>query len=90
MYVKANLSVEQFEIIRHSNKKNYIHVIQYCKKKKTKKDCYPNKDSYIVTVTSAEVKELMNHTTVRLLTYVKDIIETMNEEDTNTLILISK
>lgn len=89
MYVEADLFRRQYEIIRQSNKKLYpcYTILQ-----KAKMDCYPNKKSYRVTATCAEInlQDLLNLTTTRLLLYLQKIVQTISEEDNNILMLICK
>lgn len=89
MFVEADLSRRQYEIIRSSNKKLYpcYSVLQ-----KAKHECYPQKESYRVTETCAEIKlqHLLNHTVTRLLTYLQEILTDLTQEERNTLELICK
>lgn len=52
MFVEADLSRRQYEIIRSASKELYPY---YSVLKKAKRDCYPPKESYKVTETCAEV-----------------------------------
>ena len=89
MFVEADLSRKQYEIIRNSNKKFYpcYSILQ-----KEKRKCYPQQESYRVTETCAEVKlqHLLNHTVTRLLTYLQDILIDLTQEERDTFELISK
>lgn len=61
MFVEANLSQKQYEIIRSTAKGVFPC---YSLLQKEKKKCYPDKESYIVTETLAEtnLQSLLNHT----------------------------
>lgn len=89
MFVEADLSRKQYEIIRNTNKKYYpcYSLIQ-----KEKINCYPPKSSITVTETIAEVnlQDLLNHTVTRLLTYLKEILSHLTEEELSALNLIYK
>lgn len=89
MFVEANLSRRQYEIIRHSHKKMYP---SYTLLQQEKNNCYPNKDSYRVTDTNAEVQlqHLMDHTVTRLLQYLEEVRETLSDVERCTLLLICK
>lgn len=73
MFVKADLSKRQYEIIRSTNKKLYPY---YSWLQKTKMDCYPDKELYKITATSAEIKlqNLLNHTIIRLMLHLEEVI----------------
>lgn len=53
------------------------------------KNYYRNKDSYKVTETSAELQleRLLDHTIARLLHYLKEVLETMNDDERYALLL---
>lgn len=89
MFVEADLSRKQYEIIRNSNKKYYpcYSLIQ-----KEKLKCYPSKSSITVTEKIAEVnlQDLLNHTVTRLLTYLKENLSNLSEEELGSLELIYK
>lgn len=89
MIVEAGLTRRQYNIIRATNKKIYpcYSLIQ-----KTKLECYPDVSAYRVTETCAEVKvdSLLEHTNKRLLTYLKDVVSVLKEDEKNNLCLISK
>lgn len=89
MFVEANLSRRQYEIIRTSDKKLFP---RYAILQKAKEDCYPIRESYTVTATCAEVnlQDLLNHTIERLTLYLQEVIENLSNEDRNTLQLICK
>jgi len=89
MFVEAGLCRRQYEIIRSTNKKldPLYSVLQ-----KAKMDCYPDKESYHVTDTCAEIKlqNLLDHTITRLLTHLREVMQTLNEKESNSLMLICK
>ncbi|XP_069685850.1 uncharacterized protein [Periplaneta americana] len=89
MFVEAGLSRRQYEIVRASDKTLYpcYSVLQ-----KAKKDCYPVPESYQVTATCAEInlQDLLNHTVARLLLYLQEVVQTLSEDECNTLELITK
>ena len=89
IFVNANLSRAQYNIIRESSKDIYpcYSLIQQAKKM-----CYPKEEFIDVTETKAEVKlqALLDHTIVRLSMYLDDILEVFSEAERNNLQLISK
>lgn len=89
IFVEADLSRRQYEIIRSASKKIYP---SYSILQKAKSDCYPPKESYDVTETCAQLnlQDLLNHTATRLLTYLDDVINNLSLEESNSLELISK
>lgn len=89
MFVEADLSRRQYEIIRSTNKKLYPC---YKMLQKAKINCYPDKESYQVTDTCAEInlQNLLDHTVTRLLTHLEGVIQTLSEEEGNALVLTCK
>lgn len=89
MFTEAGLTRAQYERIRETNKSFFpcYSVLQ-----KAKKDCYPVPEAYTVTATCAEVKlqELMDHTASRIILHIKEPLQFLNEEEKQSLILISK
>lgn len=89
IFVEANLSRRQYEIIRTNDKKLYpcYSILQ-----RAKKDCYPIRESYKIIATCAEInlQDLLNHTIERLTLYLQEILQNLNNEDRNTLELIYK
>ncbi|CAH0563012.1 unnamed protein product [Brassicogethes aeneus] len=89
MFVEAGLTRTQYEIIRSTNKKMFpcYTILQ-----KAKKNCYPIKESYRITATSAEInlQDLLNHTTSRLILYLKEVVDTLNKKDKQQMQLICK
>lgn len=89
IFVEANLSRKQYEVVRTSDKKLFpcYSILQ-----KAKKQCYPIPESYTVTETLAEVnlQNLLNHTAERLLLYLDEVLATLNENECRSLELVSK
>lgn len=88
MFVKANLTMAQYEIIRNTtgNLPCYSILQQH------KKTCYPAKESFHVTEDSAEVKlqAVIDHTAERLLKHLGEVLNTLKDDDCNTLQMICK
>lgn len=59
---------------------------------KAKKYCYPVPESYQVTATCAGInlQDLLNNTVARLLLYLQEVVQTLSENECNTLELITK
>ncbi|CAH0560552.1 unnamed protein product [Brassicogethes aeneus] len=89
VFVEADLSRRQYEIVRSTSQKLYP---SYSILQKAKSDCYPPKESYEVTETCAQInlQELLNHTTIRLLTYLKDVLCELRPDECNSLNLFCK
>ncbi|XP_050298635.1 uncharacterized protein LOC126737681 [Anthonomus grandis grandis] len=89
MFIEADLSKRQYEIIRSYNPSMYPC---YSKIQEVKKECYPDKESITVTETLADIKlqNLMDHTISRLLTDLYEVVKTLDEEERNALELICK
>lgn len=89
IFVEADLSRKQYEIVRSGDKKVYP---SYSILQREKSECYPPKESYEVTETYAQINPqyLLNHTASRLLTYLKDVLCDLSIEECNSLELISK
>ncbi|KAL4720723.1 hypothetical protein ACJJTC_002087 [Scirpophaga incertulas] len=89
MFVEADLSRRQYEIIAATGKKIFPC---YSLLQKAKKYCYPPAESFRVTATCAEVslQQLLDHTAARLLLYLKEVVETLSQTDRSSLELISK
>lgn len=89
IFVEAELSRKQYEIIRSADKKVYpcYNILQ-----REKSECYPPKESFEVTETCAQInlQDLLNHTASRLLTYLKDVLCGSQIEECNSFELISK
>lgn len=88
-FVEAGLSRKQYEIIRSGAPKTYPC---YTLLQKVKRDCYPNSDAYTVTETHCEInlQDLLDHTTTRLVQYLQEVIDTLNENEARSLQLITK
>ncbi|XP_046144123.1 uncharacterized protein LOC114881752 [Osmia bicornis bicornis] len=89
IYVDTNLSRTQYEVIRTSDTNLFPC---YSKLQAAKKDCYPVKEAIKVSATCAEVnlQDLLNHTALRLLTYLGEIIEQLHQSDGASFELILK
>lgn len=89
IFIEADLTRRQYEIIRSPMKKKYP---SYSVLQRAKQDCYPPNESFQVTETSAEtqLQDLMNHTVKRLLIYLGDILEGLSPKERSSLELICK
>jgi len=89
IFVEANLSKKQYEVIHAANKNIYPC---YSLIKNAKQDCYSKKESMNITETCAEVnlQDLLDHTSLRLCKYLEEVIENLTEEEKHNLELISK
>lgn len=76
--MEADFTRRQYEIIRSASKKLFP---SYSILQKAKSDCYPPKESYEV---------LLNRTTTRLLTYLKDVLRGLRPEESDSLELFCK
>ncbi|XP_050504471.1 uncharacterized protein LOC126883234 [Diabrotica virgifera virgifera] len=89
LFIEGNFTRRQWELIQGGRKEIYpcYSILQ-----KAKKECYPAEDSIQVTETSFEVElqALLNHTTLRLLQYLTEVIDTLSEFEKQHLTLISK
>jgi hypothetical protein len=88
MFVEAGLSRRKYVIIRSTHKHIYPC---YSLLQKAKLDFYPNKESYRVSDTCAEInlQKLLDHTVTRLLNYLQEV-HTLSEHERGTLSLICK
>lgn len=89
IFVDANLSRKQYEIIQGASKNIYPC---YSLLKKAKAHCYPKEESISVTETSAEIKlqDLLDHTISRLCIYLEEVLKNITEEERKNLELITK
>lgn len=87
MFTEAGLTKAQYERIRETNKSFFPC---YSVIKKVKKECYP--EIYRVTETCAEiqVQKLMDHTAKRLIVHLREVVESLSDDEKRSLILISK
>lgn len=89
MFIDADLTRGQYEIIRKTNKKFFpcYSLIQ-----QAKKECYPPPEACIVTSTSAEsqLQPLVDVTVKRLSQFLEEVLLTIEEEERNTLKIICK
>ncbi|CAG5056982.1 unnamed protein product [Parnassius apollo] len=89
LFVEGNFTRGQWELLQGGRKEIYPC---YSLLQKAKKECYPAEDSIKVTETSFEVElqALLDHTALRLLQYLKEVIGTLSELEKQHLTLISK
>lgn len=89
MFVEADLTKRQYEVIRSRNKALYPC---YNLVIKAKQDCYPPKECIRVTSTCAEstLQSLMNNTVTRFSIYLEEVLTTLNEQERNSLLIICK
>lgn len=89
IFVEAELTKNQYEILHNSNKNIYPC---YSSIKKAKKECYPSENSIIVSETLAEVKlqSLLDHSVSRLCKYLEEVLYVIDFEETQNLELIWK
>lgn len=90
IFVEADLTKRQYEIIYSSNKNVYPC---YSLLQQAKKECYPKEESINVTETCAEIKlqDLLDHTTSRLIKYLgEEILESCSIEENHNLELLTK
>lgn len=90
MFVDADLTRRQYEIIRNTNKKFFPC---YTLLQKAKQECYPAPEECKVTSTSAEnnLQALIAYCTVtRLSTYLEEVLLTLKEQERMSLKLICK
>lgn len=89
LFVEGDFTRRQWELIQGERKDVYpcYSLIQ-----KAKKECYPKEESIKVTETSFEVdlQALLDHTALRLIDYLCDVVETLPTNEKENLILISK
>lgn len=86
IFVEANLSMSQYEVIQQANKDVYpcYKYVQIAKQ-----DCYPAR---IVHETYGEVKlqDLVDHTSRRLCKYLEQVLEVYREKKNNDFVLVFK
>ena len=89
IFVEANMTRRQYEIIHAANKNIYPC---YSLLKESKKQCYPPQESMRVSETCCEIKlqVILDHTTRRLCEYLDEVLETLNEEERSNLEMLSK
>lgn len=89
MFVDADLTQGQYEIIRKTNKKFFPC---YSALQKAKKKCYPPQESCTITSTSAEtqLQPLMDVTIRFLSEYLEEVLITLKEQERESLTIISK
>ncbi|XP_063221512.1 uncharacterized protein LOC134535904 [Bacillus rossius redtenbacheri] len=89
IFVQAELTKQQYQVIYSANKNVYSC---YSLLTKAKKECYPSKDSIVVSETKAEVKlqSLLDHISSRLCKYLEEVLQVLSSEEKPNLELISK
>lgn len=89
MFVEADLTRRQYEIVRNTNKKFFPC---YSLLQKAKQECYPPPESCRVTSTYAEIdlQPLIDHTVRRLSIYLEEVLTTLKEQERESLKLITK
>ncbi|XP_050534417.1 uncharacterized protein LOC126901738 [Daktulosphaira vitifoliae] len=89
MFVEADLTRRQYEIIRNTNKAFYP---PYYLLLKAKQECFPPKECLRVTSTCAEssLQSLIDNTIKRLSIFLEEVLLTLNEEERNSLNIICK
>lgn len=89
MFVEADLSRRQYNLIRDTNKKFYP---SYKLLQQAKQSCYPAKEAYRVTESCAEInlQDLLDHTAKRLVLYLEDVLKQLTPKEQQSLTLISK
>lgn len=89
MFVEADLTRRQYEIIRNTNKMFYP---PYYILLQAKQECYPPKECLRITSTSAEssLQSLIDNTVTRLSIFLEEVLLTLNEEERNSLKIICK
>lgn len=89
MFVDAELTQGQYEIIRNTNKKFFPC---YSALQKAKKKIYPPQESLTVksTIAEAQLQPLMDVTIRRLSEYIEEVLLTLKEQERECLTLISK
>lgn len=88
MFVKANLTATQYEIIRETTG----NLPCYSVLQKHKKACYPPQESLHVTEDCAEVElqAVIDHTAERLLKHLEEVLNTLKDDERKTLNMICK
>lgn len=89
MFVEADLTRRQYEIIRNTNK---VFYPPYYLLLQAKQECYPPQEYLRVTSTSAEssLQSLIDNTVTRLTIFLEEVLLTLNEEERNSLNIICK
>lgn len=89
MFVEADLTKRQYEIIRATNKGHYPC---YELLLKAKQECYPPKTTLRVTSTCTEMtlQSLIDHTVMRLSEFLKEVLITLNETQRESLNILFK
>lgn len=89
MFVEADLTRRQYEIVRNTNKKFFPC---YTLLQKAKQECYPPPESCRVTSSYAEtdLQPLVDHTVGRLSIFLEEVLTTLKTQERESLKLFSK
>lgn len=89
MFVEADLTRRQYEVIRNTNKKFFPC---YSLLQKAKQECYPPEKDIKVTSTSAEsnLQPLVDLTVKRLAMYLQEILMKLEEGERDSIKIICK
>ncbi|CAB3258767.1 unnamed protein product [Arctia plantaginis] len=89
MFVEADLTRRQYEIIRATNKR---HFPCYDLLLKAKQEYYPPKSALRVTAICAEMdlQSLIDHTVTRLSKFLEEVLITLNSNERQSLTIILK
>lgn len=86
-FIDADLTRHQYNTIRGPNKDRYpcYSVIQ-----SAKKECYPASITVTEILAKVKLQDLLDHTALRLCDYLSDVINSITQEERDSLELISK
>ncbi|CAG9834500.1 unnamed protein product [Diabrotica balteata] len=89
LFVEGNFTRNQWTLLQIERK--YIYPC-YSLLQKVNKECYPDEDKITVTETifNVELKALLDHTALRFIQYLKEVLDTLNDTEKQHLLLISK
>ncbi|KAL4720247.1 hypothetical protein ACJJTC_019235 [Scirpophaga incertulas] len=89
LFVEGNFTRSQWNLLQGGRKDIYPC---YSLLQKAKKECYPDDESITVTEThfNVELQALLDHTALRLVQYLKEVLDTLANTEKQNLILISK
>lgn len=87
MFTEAGLTKAQYERVRETNKSFFPC---YSLLQKVKNECYPEIHQVTETCAEVQVQKLMDHTAQRLIVHLREALEHLNEEEKQSIILISK
>lgn len=90
LYVEADLTKRQYEVLQKSNKKHYPC---YSRIKEEKKVCYPSIVLFMKfseTCAEVDLQALLDHTLTRLCAYLGPVMNTIDEKERKNLNIIIK